>query len=146
MPQATVLVALMQLCCRKTKGTHAVRVTLFYPFMDTKGVDCLKGKGHHNGTQTRPFVSLPSGSLARRKRTAIVSFLASTQMFCSPAWLGQKAALSASVWETNRRPFGAWCGDDPLWIVLDNQHPWIGLSNQMYIVRYNVIKLPNVRR
>ncbi|MGG3863570.1 hypothetical protein, partial [Aneurinibacillus aneurinilyticus] len=59
---------------------------------------------------------------------------------------GQKAALSASVWETNRRPFGAWCGDDPLWIVLDNQHPWIGLSNQMYIVRYNVIKLPNVRR
>ncbi|WP_276918925.1 hypothetical protein, partial [Aneurinibacillus aneurinilyticus] len=38
-PQATALVALMQLCCRKTKGTHAVRITLFYPSMDTKGVD-----------------------------------------------------------------------------------------------------------
>ncbi|MEZ2736815.1 hypothetical protein [Aneurinibacillus aneurinilyticus] len=25
---------------RKTKGTHAIRVTLFYPSMDTKGVDC----------------------------------------------------------------------------------------------------------
>jgi hypothetical protein len=44
---------------RKTKGTHAVRVTLFHPSMDTKGVDCPKRKGHHNGTQTRPFVSLP---------------------------------------------------------------------------------------
>ncbi|ERI10041.1 hypothetical protein HMPREF0083_01802 [Aneurinibacillus aneurinilyticus ATCC 12856] len=40
---------------------------------------------------------------ARRKRTAIVSLLASTQMFCGPAWLRQKAALYASVWETNRR-------------------------------------------
>ncbi|MED0673792.1 hypothetical protein P4S95_26945, partial [Aneurinibacillus aneurinilyticus] len=29
-----------------------------------------------------------------------------TQMFCSPAWLGQKAAFYASVRETNRRPFG----------------------------------------
>ncbi|MEZ2658768.1 hypothetical protein [Aneurinibacillus aneurinilyticus] len=27
-------------------------------------------------------------------------------MFCSPAWSGQKAALDASVRETNRRPFG----------------------------------------
>ncbi|MEZ2733426.1 hypothetical protein [Aneurinibacillus aneurinilyticus] len=25
--------------------------------------------------------------------------------------------------ETNRRPFGARCGDDSLWIILDNQHP-----------------------
>ncbi|MCI1693570.1 hypothetical protein P4S91_10115 [Aneurinibacillus aneurinilyticus] len=25
--------------------------------------------------------------------------------------------------ETNRRPFGARCGGDPLWIILDNQHP-----------------------
>ncbi|MGG3864932.1 hypothetical protein, partial [Aneurinibacillus aneurinilyticus] len=37
---------------------------------------------------------------------AIVSLFASTQMFCGPAWLGQKAALYASVRETNRRPFG----------------------------------------
>ncbi|MEZ2736384.1 hypothetical protein, partial [Aneurinibacillus aneurinilyticus] len=29
---------------RKTKGTHAVRVTLFYPSMDTKGVDCPERK------------------------------------------------------------------------------------------------------
>ncbi|MEZ2660570.1 hypothetical protein, partial [Aneurinibacillus aneurinilyticus] len=34
-----------------------------------------------------------------------------------------KAALDASVRETNRRPFGARCGDDSLWIILDNQHP-----------------------
>jgi predicted transposase/invertase (TIGR01784 family) len=45
-------------------------------------------------------------------------------MFCGPAWLGQKAAVDASVRETNRRPFGARCGDDLLWIILDNQHPW----------------------
>ncbi|WP_276918551.1 hypothetical protein, partial [Aneurinibacillus aneurinilyticus] len=29
---------------RKTKGAHAVRVTLFHPSMDTKGVDCPKRK------------------------------------------------------------------------------------------------------
>ncbi|WP_209421091.1 hypothetical protein, partial [Aneurinibacillus aneurinilyticus] len=29
---------------RKTKGTHTVRVTLFYPSMDTKGVDCPERK------------------------------------------------------------------------------------------------------
>ncbi|MED0668708.1 hypothetical protein P4S95_00535, partial [Aneurinibacillus aneurinilyticus] len=45
-------------------------------------------------------------ALARRKRTATVSLSASTQMFCGPAWLGQKAVLYASVQETNRRPFG----------------------------------------
>ncbi|MCI1694449.1 hypothetical protein P4S91_21085 [Aneurinibacillus aneurinilyticus] len=39
------------------------------------------------------------------------------------AWLGQKAAFYASVRETNRRPFGARCGGDLLWIILDNQHP-----------------------
>ncbi|MGG3864878.1 hypothetical protein, partial [Aneurinibacillus aneurinilyticus] len=59
----------------------------------------------------------------RRKRTATVSLFASTQMFCGPAWLRQKAALDASVRETNRRPFGARCGGDLLWIILDNQHP-----------------------
>ncbi|MED0668745.1 hypothetical protein [Aneurinibacillus aneurinilyticus] len=32
--------------------------------------------------------------------------------------------LCAKGRETNRRPFGARCGDDPLWIILDNQHPW----------------------
>ncbi|MED0706919.1 hypothetical protein P4S91_03295, partial [Aneurinibacillus aneurinilyticus] len=67
----------------------------------------------------------PSRAIApvRRKGTAIVSLFASTQMFCGPAWLGQKAALYASVRETNRRPFGARCGDATLWIILDNQHP-----------------------
>ncbi|MGG3861209.1 hypothetical protein, partial [Aneurinibacillus aneurinilyticus] len=59
----------------------------------------------------------------RRKRTAIVSLFASTRMFCGPDWPRQKAALSASARETNRRPLGARCGDDPLWIILDNQHP-----------------------
>ncbi|MGG3862098.1 hypothetical protein, partial [Aneurinibacillus aneurinilyticus] len=58
--------------------------------------------------QTRPFVFL----------------FASTQMFCGPAWLRQKAARYASVRETNRRPFGARCGGDLLWIILDSQHPW----------------------
>ncbi|MEZ2733766.1 hypothetical protein [Aneurinibacillus aneurinilyticus] len=43
-------------------------------------------------------------------------------MFCDPAWLGQKAAFYASVRETNRRLFGARCGGDLLWIILDNQH------------------------
>ncbi|MCP1355253.1 hypothetical protein [Aneurinibacillus migulanus] len=36
------------------------------------------------------------------------------------AWPRQKAALYASVQETNRRPFRARCGGYPLWIVLDN--------------------------
>ncbi|MED0734529.1 hypothetical protein P4S84_22090, partial [Aneurinibacillus aneurinilyticus] len=68
---------------------------------------------------------LPSRAIApaRRKRTATVSLLASTQMFCGPDWLGQKAAFYAWVRETNRRPFGARCGDDSFWIILDNQHP-----------------------
>ncbi|MED0672135.1 hypothetical protein P4S95_18325 [Aneurinibacillus aneurinilyticus] len=38
------------------------------------------------------------------------------------------SSLYASVWETNRRPFGARCGDDLLWIILDNQHPWCNIS------------------
>ncbi|MEZ2735497.1 hypothetical protein [Aneurinibacillus aneurinilyticus] len=39
-----------------------------------------------------------------------------------------KSGPYASVWETNRRPFGARCGDDPLWIILDNQHPCLFIS------------------
>ncbi|MEZ2734031.1 hypothetical protein [Aneurinibacillus aneurinilyticus] len=37
---------------------------------------------------------------------------------------GPAKHLGITVRETNRRPFGARCGDDPLWIILDNQHPW----------------------
>jgi hypothetical protein len=106
---------------RKTKGTHAVRVTLFYPSMDTEGVDCPERKRPPQRDTNKAF-RLPSQAIAsaRRKRTAIVSLFASTQMFCGPAWLRQKAALDAFVRETNRRPFEARCGDDPLWIILDN--------------------------
>ncbi|MEZ2737386.1 hypothetical protein [Aneurinibacillus aneurinilyticus] len=115
---------------RKTKGTHAVRVTLFYPSMDTKGVDCPKRKRPPQWDTNKTF-RLPSQAIApaRRKRTATVSLLVSTQMFCGPAWLGQKAAFYASVRETNRCPFGARCGGDLLWIILDNQHPWGIISN-----------------
>jgi hypothetical protein len=111
---------------RKTKGTHAVRVPLFYPSMDTKGVDCPKKKRPPQRDTNKAFC-LPFQAVApaRRKRTATVSLFVSTRMFCGPAWLRQKAALYASVWETNRRPFGARCGDDPLWIILGNQHPCI---------------------
>ncbi|MED0672686.1 hypothetical protein P4S95_21190 [Aneurinibacillus aneurinilyticus] len=52
-------------------------------------------------------------------------------MFCSPAWLRQKAALDASVRETNRRPFGARCGDDSLWIILDNQQTWYKITSSI---------------
>ncbi|MED0724694.1 hypothetical protein P4S91_17485, partial [Aneurinibacillus aneurinilyticus] len=92
---------------RNTKGTHAVRVPLFYPSMDTKGVDCPERKRPPQRDTNKAF-RLPFQAVApaRRKRTATVSLFASTQMFCGPAWLGQKAALDASVWETNRRPFG----------------------------------------
>ncbi|MED0725690.1 hypothetical protein P4S91_22695, partial [Aneurinibacillus aneurinilyticus] len=84
-----------------------VRVTLFYPSMDTKGVDCSKKKRPPQRDTNKAF-RLPSQAIAsaRRKRTAIVSLFASTQMFCGPAWLRQKAALDAFVRETNRRPFG----------------------------------------
>ncbi|ERI07658.1 response regulator protein GraR family protein [Aneurinibacillus aneurinilyticus ATCC 12856] len=84
---------------------------------------------------------LPSQAitLARRKRTAIVSPFASTQMFCGPAWLGQKAVLFASARETNRRPFGARCDDATLWIILDNQHPWFYCSHCILIIIKGVI-------
>ncbi|MED0744064.1 hypothetical protein P4S87_26120, partial [Aneurinibacillus aneurinilyticus] len=64
------------------------------------------GKGHHNGTQQGLSSPFPSDSPARRKRTATVSPFVSTQMFCGPDWPRQKAALDASVRETNRRTFG----------------------------------------
>ncbi|MEZ2734101.1 hypothetical protein ACBQ08_08975 [Aneurinibacillus aneurinilyticus] len=85
----------MQLCCRETKGTHAVRVTLFYPSMDTKDVDCPKGKRPPQRDTNKAFRLPPLRAIAsaRRKRTAMVSSFASTQMFCGPAWLRQKAAL-----------------------------------------------------
>ncbi|MEZ2733964.1 hypothetical protein [Aneurinibacillus aneurinilyticus] len=86
--------------------------------MDTKGVDCPKRKRLPQRDTNKAF-RLPSRAhaSARRKRTAIVSPFASTQMFCGPAWLRQKVAFYASVRETNRRPFGARCVDDPLWII-----------------------------
>ncbi|MEZ2732702.1 hypothetical protein [Aneurinibacillus aneurinilyticus] len=81
-------------------------------------------KGHHNGTQTRPFVSL-SERLPRpgeRGRQLSPSSRLPRCFAVPPGW-GQKAALYASMRETNRRPFGARCGGDLLWIILDNQHP-----------------------
>ncbi|KIV50816.1 hypothetical protein TS65_28735 [Aneurinibacillus migulanus] len=98
--------------------------------MDTKGVDCSKRKRPPQRDTNKAF-RLPSRACApaRRKRTATVSIFVSAQMFCGPACLGQKAALYASVWETNCRPFGARCGDDPIWIVLGNQHPCKYLFN-----------------
>ncbi|MED0709635.1 hypothetical protein, partial [Aneurinibacillus aneurinilyticus] len=75
-----------------------------------------------------PFRAIAS---ARRKRTATVSLFVSTQMFCGPAWLRQKAALDASVRETNRRPFGARCSDDSLWIILDNQQTWYKITSSI---------------
>ncbi|MGG4521690.1 hypothetical protein ABEX18_09675, partial [Aneurinibacillus migulanus] len=81
-------------------GIHA-RVILFYPSMDTKGVDCSERRRPPQRDTNKAF-RLPSRAiaLARRKRTATVSLFASTQMFCCPAWPGQKAALYASVRET----------------------------------------------
>ncbi|MEZ2661754.1 hypothetical protein ACBP89_27910, partial [Aneurinibacillus aneurinilyticus] len=84
---------------------------------DTKGVDCPKRKRPPQRDTNKAFrLPFRAIALARRKRTATVSLSASTQMFCGPAWLGQKAAFYA--WgETNRRPFGARCGGDLLWII-----------------------------
>ncbi|MED0740943.1 hypothetical protein P4S87_09715, partial [Aneurinibacillus aneurinilyticus] len=76
-------------------------------WIDTKGVDCSKRKRPPQRDTNKAF-RLPSRAIApaRRKRTATVSPFASTQMFCDPDWSRQKAALDASVRETNRRPFG----------------------------------------
>ncbi|MED0741331.1 hypothetical protein [Aneurinibacillus aneurinilyticus] len=84
---------------------RATAATISAPY--TKGVDCLERKRPPQRDTNKAF-RLPSQAitLARRKRTAIVSPFASTQMFCGPAWLRQKAALYASMRETNRRPFG----------------------------------------
>ncbi|WP_218033568.1 hypothetical protein, partial [Aneurinibacillus migulanus] len=81
---------------RKTKGTHVVRVILFYLSMDSKGVDCLERKRPPQRDTNKAF-RFPSRAVAqaRRKRTATVSFFASTRMFCGPAWPEQKAALYA---------------------------------------------------
>ncbi|MED0673441.1 hypothetical protein P4S95_25020 [Aneurinibacillus aneurinilyticus] len=75
--------------CTLHTEKHAVRVTLFYSSMDTKGVDCSERKRPPQRDTNKAF-RLPSRAIAtaRRKRTAIVSPFASTQMFCSPAWLG----------------------------------------------------------
>ncbi|MCP1357895.1 hypothetical protein [Aneurinibacillus migulanus] len=38
----------------------------------------------------------------------------------------KSGSLHFPVRETNRCRFGARCGGYPLWVVLDNQHPWNG--------------------
>ncbi|ERI09551.1 hypothetical protein HMPREF0083_02392 [Aneurinibacillus aneurinilyticus ATCC 12856] len=45
-----------------------------------------------------------------------------TRPLCG-ARAGPAKHLGITVRETNRRPFGARCDDDLLWIILDNQHP-----------------------
>ncbi|MEZ2737475.1 hypothetical protein [Aneurinibacillus aneurinilyticus] len=59
----------------------------------------------------------------RRHVPSSFSHKEETRPLCG-ARAGPAKHLGLSVWETNRRPFGARCGDAPLWITLDNQHPW----------------------
>ncbi|WP_209421080.1 hypothetical protein, partial [Aneurinibacillus aneurinilyticus] len=65
---------------------------------------------------------------------------------CGPDWLGQKAALSAWVRETNRRPLGARCGDDPLWIILDNQHPWKYVQKLIHLSSHSSVRKKKLTR
>ncbi|MGG4537420.1 hypothetical protein, partial [Aneurinibacillus migulanus] len=48
---------------RKTKGTHAVRVILFYPSMDTKSVDYLERRRPPQRDTNKAF-RLPSRAIA----------------------------------------------------------------------------------
>jgi hypothetical protein len=52
---------------RKTKGTHAIRVTLFYPSMDTKGVDCPERKRPPQRDTNKAF-RLPFRAIASARR------------------------------------------------------------------------------
>ena len=98
-------------CTRRRVPSSFSRKEEIRPLCGAKGVDCSERKRLPQRDTNKAF-RLPSRAHApaRRKRTATVSLFVSTQMFCCPAWPGQKAALYASVRETNRRPFGARCG------------------------------------
>ncbi|MEZ2732826.1 hypothetical protein [Aneurinibacillus aneurinilyticus] len=56
----------------------------------------------------------------RRRVPSSFSHKEETRPLCG-AKAGPAKHLGLSVWETNRRPFGARCGGDSLWIILDNQ-------------------------
>ncbi|ERI09648.1 hypothetical protein HMPREF0083_02278 [Aneurinibacillus aneurinilyticus ATCC 12856] len=43
------------------------------------------------------------------------------------------------MWETNRRPFGTRWGDDTLWNVRDNQHPWCNLY-RWWMLNLSIVK------
>ncbi|MEZ2735533.1 hypothetical protein [Aneurinibacillus aneurinilyticus] len=59
----------------------------------------------------------------RRRVPSSFSHKEETWPLCG-ARAGPAKHLGITGRETNRCPFGARCGDDPLWIILDNQHPW----------------------
>ncbi|MED0894248.1 hypothetical protein [Aneurinibacillus migulanus] len=101
-----------------------MRVILFYPSMDTKGVDCSEGKRPSQRDTNKTFC-LSSRAIARpgERGPQLSPSSRLPRCFAVPPGLGQKAVLHASVRETNRRPFWARCGGYPIWIVLDNQHP-----------------------
>ncbi|MED0673179.1 hypothetical protein P4S95_23675 [Aneurinibacillus aneurinilyticus] len=69
-----------------------------------------RGKDHHNRTQTRPFVSLPERLPRSGERGG--NYL--PPYVYLDVLRSRLAELYASVRETNRRPFRALCGDDPL--------------------------------
>ncbi|MEZ2736157.1 hypothetical protein [Aneurinibacillus aneurinilyticus] len=69
----------------------------------------------------------------RRRVPSSFSHKEETRPLCG-ARAGPAKHLGLSVRETNRRPFGARCGDDPLWIILNNQHPCVKISSVTYIV------------
>ncbi|MEZ2735171.1 hypothetical protein [Aneurinibacillus aneurinilyticus] len=58
----------------------------------------------------------------RRRVPSSFSHKEETRSLCG-ARAGPAKHLGFSMRETNRRPFGARCGGDLLWIILDNQHP-----------------------
>ncbi|MEZ2737370.1 hypothetical protein [Aneurinibacillus aneurinilyticus] len=58
----------------------------------------------------------------RRRVPSSFSYKEETRPLCG-AKAGPAKHLGLSVRETNRRPFGARCGGDLLWIILDNQYP-----------------------
>ncbi|MED0723256.1 hypothetical protein P4S91_10050, partial [Aneurinibacillus aneurinilyticus] len=56
----------------------------------------------------------------RRRLPSSFSHKEGTRPLCS-ARAGPAKHLGLLMRKTNRRSFGARCGDDPLWIILDNQ-------------------------
>ncbi|MEZ2734086.1 hypothetical protein [Aneurinibacillus aneurinilyticus] len=71
----------------------------------------------YNNTRLLIIHKVEERRCTRRHGPSSFSYKEETRPLCG-AKAGPAKHLGLSVWETNRRPFGARCGGDLLWIIL----------------------------